>query len=243
MEALTAHLGHPQPDTPNITPKRDADNSPTNYPKASEAEAGVRSLSQLSATKTCIRRAGTSKVINFWFGRLLLTTSALESRKCRGNGATLQKVGFMETNATLIPSKWLLLKGVILKITQLVAAVVAPSIQFSQTPVMIISEDHEIVFAMRFGDLTKVQQLILGGRVHPASIFPDGSSLVQRCVDEVEEQILPAEDLWYKFEEDSDIEAQDLSFEAIRIIFRLIEIATWLVSYGSAPDAPNMYGE
>ena len=118
------------------------------------------------------------------------------------NGKTLQKVEFLETKATLIPSKWLLRKGVVLKITRLISAIFAPSIQFSLTPIMVITEDDEIVGAMRHGDLTKVQQLILGGKVHPSSIFPCGSTLVHYCLKDLPLNTFRALKRWKLYEED-----------------------------------------
>jgi hypothetical protein len=233
MEAVTAHLGRPQlntPDiTPDITPDPNADIPTKDVSNHSENEVGLRKLNQFSATTTCIRWAGTSKVINFWFGRLMLSTSFLESWEGRGNGSTLQKAKFLETKATLIPSKWLLRKGVVLKITRLVSAIAAPSVQFSLTPIMVISEDNEIVGAMRYGDLTKVQRLILGGKVHPSSIFPDGSSLVHKCIQELQE-----------------LDRQKETSLTVAIdfapLFKLIDIAVLLVNCGSAADFPNMSG-
>ena len=200
MEALTTHIRRSHPETRNTPTFHDVDISAKEFHKFSKNEVGVRSLNQLSATKTCIRWAGTSRVINFWFGRLILSTSALESWQGYGDGKTLQKVEFLETKATLIPSKWLLRKGVVLKITRLVSAIVAPSIQFSLTPIMVISEDHEIVGAMRHGDLTKVQQLILGGKVHPSSIFPCGSTLGHYCIMDLPEPTFRALNRWEAYE-------------------------------------------
>jgi hypothetical protein len=238
MEALTARLGRPQlntPDiTPGITPDPNADIPTKDVSNHSENEVGLRNLNQFSATTTCIRWAGTSKVINFWFGRLMLLTSFLESWEGRGNGSTLQKAKFLETKATLIPSKWLLRKGVVLKITRLVSAIAAPSVQFSLTPIMVISEDNEIVGAMRYGDVTKVQRLILGGKVHPSSIFPDGSSLVHRCIQELQEQA--------RLEDATLTVPVDFSPETIQTTSKLIDMAVLLVSYGSAADVPNMSG-
>jgi hypothetical protein len=71
-----------------------------------------------------------------------MSTSILESWQGHGNRATLHKGDFSETKAALILAKWLLRKGMMLKITRLVSAVVAPSIQFSLTPIMVIFEDH-----------------------------------------------------------------------------------------------------
>ena len=126
MEALTTHIRRSHPETRNPTTFHDVDISAKEFHKFSKHKVGVRSLNQLSATKTCIRWAGTSRVINFWFGRLILSTSALESWQGCGDGNTLQKVEFLETKATFIPSKWLLRKGIVLKITRLVSAIVAP---------------------------------------------------------------------------------------------------------------------
>ena len=229
MEALTAHLVRPQLNTPDITPDPNSDIPTKDVSNHSENEVGLRNLNQFSATTTCIRWAGTSKVINFWFGRLMLSTSFLESWEGRGNGSTLQKAKFLETKATLIPSKWLLRKGVVLKITRLVSAIAAPSVQFSLTPIMVISEDSEIVGAMRYGDLTKVQRLILGGKVHPSSIFPDGSSLVHKCIQELQEL-------------DRQKETSLTGAIDPAPLFKLIDIAVLLVNCGSAADAPNMSG-
>jgi hypothetical protein len=171
IEALTTDLRRSHAETLNTPTFHDAEISVKELLKSSNNEVGVRNLNQLSATTTCIRWAGTSRVINFWFGRLILSTSVLDSWEGRGDGKSLQKSEFLETKATLIPSKSLLRQGVVLKITRLVSAIVAPSIQFSLTPIMVISEDNEIVSAMRYGDLQKVKTLILGGQVHPSSVF------------------------------------------------------------------------
>jgi hypothetical protein len=183
------------------------------------------------------------KVINFWFGQLILSTSILESWQGHGNRATLEKAEFLETKATLIPAKWLLRKGMVLKITRLVSAIVAPSIQFSLTPIMVISEDHKIVSAMRSGDLTRVQRFILAGEVHPSSILPDGSSLLHKCIAEMREHTLPDKDFLDPFEKDYTLKAADLRRQIIYTVPKIIDIAVWLVAYGSATDAPNIYGE
>lgn len=238
LEALNAHLQQSQPDRPNVAPDLDVKTSTNNTPRLSENEVGVRSLNQLSATTTSIRWAGTSKAINFWFGRLMLSTSILESWENRGNG-TLQKAELLETKVTLIPSKWLLRKGAVLTITRLVSAIAAPSIQFSLTPIMVISEDNEILSAMRYRDLNKVHQLILGGKVHPASIFWDGSTLVHKCIDEIREQNIG---YWTKGKA-KIVGYQALPTETIQAMLKLIEIAVWLVGCGSGPDTLNVYNE
>ncbi|KAN0122653.1 hypothetical protein V8E51_000979 [Hyaloscypha variabilis] len=200
MENLAAHLTPPQPNAPKETPESDTDAAVNVSAEPTESQIGVRSLNQLSTTTTCIRWAASLKVINFWFGQLILSTSILESWQGHGNRATLEKAEFLETKATLIPAKWLLRKGMVLKITRLVSAIVAPSIQFSVTPIMVISEDHKIVSAMRSGDLTRVQRFILAGEVHPSSILPDGSSLLHKCIAEMREHTLPDKDFLDPFE-------------------------------------------
>ena len=240
MEALTTHLRRSHPEILSAPTLHEVDISAKELRKSSRTEVGVRSLNQLSATTTCIRWAGTSRVINFWFGRLILATSTLDRWEGHGDGKTLQKVEFLETKATLIPSKWLLRKGVVLKITRLVSAIVAPSIQVSLTPIMVISEDNEIVGAMRHGDLTKVQQLILGGKVHPSSIFPCGSTLVHYCI-----RNLPEHTSRTLNRCEVHGEGNLLSFEVeIReTSVKLIDIAVWLVTYGSSPDVLNIHGK
>jgi hypothetical protein len=245
MEALTTHLRRSHPETRNTPTFHDADISAMELHKFSKPEVGVRSLNQLSATKTCIRWAGTSRVINFWFGRLILSTSTLDRWEGYGDGKTLQKVEFLETKVTLIPSKWLLRKGVVLKITRLVSAIVAPSIQFSLTPIMVISEDNEIVGAMRHGDLTKVQQLILGGKVHPSSIFPCGSTLVHYCVKDLPLNTFRTLKRLELYEEDYllDFEGEDLRPDILAFSVKLIDVAVWLMTYGSGPDILNIHGK
>jgi len=243
LETLTAHLASPQPSPPSRTPDPEVGISIKAIPASAENQIGVRSLNQLSATATCIRWVGSSRVINFWFGRLILSTAALESWQGLGNGESLQKAEFFETKATFIPAKWLLRKGVVLKITRLVSAIVAPSIQFSLTPIMVISHDHEIVTAMQNGDLTRVQQFILGGEVHLASIFPDGSSLVYDCVDRICEQTLPDADFYERHEEDGTLISKPLSQETLSTIYKMIHIAVWLVVHGAPADTPNIYGK
>jgi hypothetical protein len=243
MENLAAHLTPPQPNAPKETPESDIDAAINVSAEPTESQIGVRSLNQLSTTTTCIRWAASLKVINFWFGQLILSTSILESWQGHGNRATLEKAEFLETKATLIPAKWLLRKGMVLKITRLVSAIVAPSIQFSLTPIMVISEDHKIVSAMRSGDLTRVQRFILAGEVHPSSILPDGSSLLHKCIAEMREHTLPDKDFLDPFEKDYTLKAADLRRQIIYTVPKIIDIAVWLVAYGSATDAPNIYGE
>jgi hypothetical protein len=246
IESLTAHLANPQAKTTRKSNKRldpEDDSSPNKTPQYAENQFGVQSLNSLSSTTTCIRWAGESKVFDFWFGRLIFSTSALDSWQGHGNGVTIQKAEFLETQATLIPSKWLLRKGAVLKITRLVSAIVAPSIQFSLTPIMVISEDNEIVAAMNCGDLAKVKRLIIAGEVHPSSIFPDGSNLVHKCIQLLEPRVIPDNTSRYNYESYASLEANDLSPVNSRIALKMIDIAGWLVSNGSVTDALNIYGK
>jgi hypothetical protein len=247
MEALTAHLTRSHPETLSTPTLHEVDISAKELRQSSKTEVGVRSLNQLSATKTCIRWAGTSRVIGFWFGRLILSTSTLDRWEGHGDGKTLQKVEFLETEATLIPSKWLLRKGVMLKITRLVSTIVAPSIQFSLTPIMVITEDDEIVGAMQHGDLTKVQQLILGGKVHPSSIFPCGSTLVHYCIRNLPEHTFRSLNRWEMYESGYPLHplypSGEILKKMVEISVKLVEIAVWLVIYGSGPDILNIHGK
>ena len=243
MESLTAHLASSQPNIPIRTLDPDGGPPVTVLPGSMENQIGVRSLNQLSATTTSIRWAGSSRVINFWFGRLIISTSSLEKWQGRGNGETLQKAEFLETRSTLIPAKWLLRQGVVIKIKRLVSSIVAPSIQVSLTPIMVISEDHEILAAMRYGDLTRVQQMILAGEVHPGSILPDGTSLLHACVADMRGIILPDLEFYDRYEKDLTLHAPDLSQETLSIIYGMIEIAVWLVAHGAVVDAPNIHGQ
>jgi hypothetical protein len=245
MEALNTHSRRSHPETLSTPTLDEIDISEKEHRKSSKTEVGVRSLNQLSATTTCIRWPGTSRVINFWFGRLILSTSTLDKWEGHGDGKTLQKVELLETKATLIPSKWLLRKGIVLKITRLVSTIVAPSIQFSLTPIMVISEDNEIVGAMRHGDLTKVQQLILGGKVHPSSIFPCGSTLVHYCVKDLPLNTFRTLKRLELYEEDYllDFEGEDLRPNILAFSVKLIDVAVWLMTYGSGPDILNIHGK
>ena len=109
---------------------------------------------------------------------------------------------------------------------------------------MVISEDNEIVGAMRHGDLTKVQQLILGGKVHPSSIFPCGSTLVHYCIMDLPEPTFRTLNRWEAYETGclSDFKGKDLE-KIVESSVKLIDIAVWLVTYGSGPDIPNIDGE
>ncbi len=239
MEALTTHLKWSHPESLNTPTFHDADTSAKELRKSSKDEVCVRSLNQLSATKTCIRWAGTSRVINFWFRRLILSTSALDSWEGRGDGKILRKVEFLERKPTLISSKWLLRKGIVLKITRLVSAIVATTIRIPLTPIMVISEDNEIVGAIRHGDLTHVQQLILGGKVHPSSIFPCGSTLVHYFVRDLPKRIWEINEAGYvpKFL------SEHLEAGIVKSSGKLIDVAMWLMKYGSSPHVLNIYGE
>ena len=108
---------------------------------------------------------------------------------------------------------------------------------------MVVSNDHEIVTAMRYRDLTRVQRLILAGEVHAGSILPDGSSLLHACAAEIQEQILPDLDFYDRYEEDDTREAADLSQETLKTICKMIDIALWLVAKGAAADTPNIFGK
>ncbi|KAE9381315.1 hypothetical protein N431DRAFT_505780 [Stipitochalara longipes BDJ] len=251
METLTAHLAPSRPDMPNRTPFPNVDTSQRAIPESIESKIGLRSLNQYSGTTTCIRWVGTSKVINFWFGRLILSTSVLDSWEGRGIGETHRKAEFLETRATLVPSKWLFRKGVVLKITRLVSTIVAPSIQFSLTPIMVIPEDNEIVFAMQYGDLERVRQLILGGKVHPSSIFPDSSTLVHKCTSEMRRQILVSLVERYRYDAvgrrikvvNPGYDEGESIPEFAKTIYKIIEIALWLVECGSSAETLNIHRE
>jgi hypothetical protein len=124
----------------------------------------------------------------------------------------------------------------VLKITRLVSSITAPSIQLSLTPIMVLSEDNEIVNAMRcgeYGDLAKVQRLIRSGNIHPTSIFPDGSSLVHKCMNGLLERFR------------KDVKAAKLSpvvsQEAVDLS-DIISIARWLVNRGSDVDTIDVHG-
>jgi hypothetical protein len=235
MEALNVHYGMNQPETsmPNTTAEQDNHVPLDKNIKSFVNEGGVRSLNQLSATKTCIRWAGASKVFNFWFGRLLLSTSVLNSWEGRGNEEPLQKAEFLEITLTLIPSRWLLRNGAILKITRLLSAIAAPAIQFSLVPVMVISEDHDIVLAMRYGDLERIQRLVHCGEVHPSSIFQDGSSLALRSLHELQIRI------------DSFGESQgknEVLTQKTQRPYDVMSVIYWLIGQGIDVDGANTYG-
>jgi hypothetical protein len=157
----------------------------------------------------------------------------MDSWEGHGNEEAPRKTELLETKATLIPSKWLFRKGAVLKITRLVSAIVAPSIQFSLTPIMVLTEDDEIVGAMQRGDLAKVQRLIRNGNVHPSSIFPDGSSLVHKCMNGFLERF------------HKDIKAVKLYPEVVQEAIDLGDItaiALWLVNWGSDVDTIDIHG-
>jgi hypothetical protein len=240
MEVITAQLGSPPPETRTPDRRPDSENgiSSSIIPKYPEKQFGVASLNSLSSTTTCIRWAGELQVINFWFGRLILSTSVLDSWKGYGNGEVLQKVGFLETKATFILSKWLLRKGAVLKITRLVSAVVAPSIQFSLTPIMVISEENEIVEAMRYGDLPRVKRLIIGSKVHPSSLFPDGSTLVHRCIRELK---LCIDQIYAAGTENGKATTVEVAPEKPQTVLKMIDMVGWLATNGSATGTLNMH--
>jgi len=233
MEAFTTHIESLQPESKrqDRRPNPDGSTSPSITSHSPNHQAG--SLHNLSYTTTCIRWTGESKFVNFWFGRLVLSTSVLDSWEAHGNEETPRKIELLETKATVIPSKWLFRKGAVLKITRLVSAMVAPSIQLSLTPIMVLAEDDEIVGAMQRGDLAKVQRLIRNGNVHPSSIFPDGSSLVHKCMNGFLERF------------QKDIKAVKLYPEVVQEAIDLGDItaiALWLVNWGSDVDIIDIHG-
>jgi hypothetical protein len=234
-QAFRSQVGSLQPESRREYRPLNPDdaNSPRITPRYYEHQFGAASLNHLSYTATCISAAGESKKFNFWFGRLILSTSVLASWEGPANRSNLQRAEFLETKVTFIPSRWLLRKGAVLKITRLVSAIVAPSIQFSLTPVMVLSEDHKIIGAMQYGDLAKVQRLIRNGNVHPSSIFPDGSSLIHKCMNGLLERFQKDVKAAKRFPRVFQ-EAVDLS--------DITRVACWLVSWGSDVDTIDAHG-
>jgi hypothetical protein len=110
---------------------------------------------------------------------------------------------------------------------------------------MVILEDNEIVGAMRHGDLTKVQRLIFGGKVHPSSIFPCGSTLVHYCIRDLPKNTFTALGRWEMYEAGllPSFEDEDLGPGIVESSGKLIDVAVWLITYGSGPDILNIYGE
>jgi hypothetical protein len=235
VEAFAAHRGSLQAESrrPGRRPDPDKDTSSSTTRRYPENQFGAASLNDLSYTTTCVRWTGESKFVNCWFGRLILATSVLDSWEDYRNGETHRETKFLETKATLILSKWLLRKGAVLKITRLISAVAAPSIQLSLTPLLVLAEDDEIVSAMQLGNLAKVQRLIRSRNVHKSSIFPDGSSLAHKCMNAFLE----------KFQK--DVKVVKLSPGVVHEAIDLSDIAgiaLWLVNWGSDVDTIDIHG-
>ncbi|CZR56349.1 uncharacterized protein PAC_06237 [Phialocephala subalpina] len=195
-----------------------------------QSSTGVTSLSQLSSTVTYSKQERTSKIIKFWFGQLRVTTSIVKSWQGSGNSKSLQKSQFVETKVTLIPSSWLLRKGVILTISHVVSGTCSPSVQFSLVPLMVLADDHPIVTLMGCGNLSGVRRLIESGQVHTSSLFPDGSNLLLRCMNTLLNRFVSAEQVGIR------------PFYPGRAELDMIEIAECLVEKGIETDIMDVQG-
>lgn len=195
-----------------------------------ESSTGVTSLSQLSSTVTYSRQEQKSKIIQFWFGRLRITTSMVKSWQSCGNSKSLRKSEFVETVVTLIPSPWLLRTGVILTVGHVVSEIHFPSIQFSLVPLTILADDHPIVTLMESGDLLGVRRLIESGQVRTSSLFPDGSNLLLRCINTLRNHFVRAR------------QADGKLLLAGRAELDLTEIAVCLVEKGIETDVMDLRG-
>jgi hypothetical protein len=70
----------------------------------------------------------------------------------------------------------------VLNFKRLLSEAVVLQIQFSLMPLTVISWENPIIEAMRSGSILQVKQLIDAGKVHPWNVFPDGSTLLYRCL-------------------------------------------------------------
>ncbi|CZR56653.1 uncharacterized protein PAC_06542 [Phialocephala subalpina] len=249
LEGLTAHSVTAQPES--IRQVTNAGSSLNNIPQEQELQSSVMSLNSLSSTTTCISWAGDSRVFGFWFGKLLVTNSTMITWQGCGDDVNIRKTEFLETKATLIPSRWLLRKGVILTIRRLVSAIVAPVVHFSLTPIMVISGGHEIVYAMYWGNITRVKSLVLNGNVHPSSVFPDDSTLVHKCLQMMHSGSLnPLE--YSGSDKKKFLESWgDLGLDSVRNNLASFKVwddtilgtASWLIDQGPDLDQINSNGE
>jgi hypothetical protein len=97
---------------------------------------------------------------------------------------------------------------------------------------MVISEDNEIAYAIKYGDLERVRRLICSGIVHSSSLFPDGSSLLLNC-------ITVLLDYMREFFRERRHPGLGRKFPTANIM----EIAHWLISREIDVDGMDIYGQ
>jgi hypothetical protein len=203
--------------------------------------SGLRYLRHKTVTYNSLRDYS---VARFWFGSLFITSTNGATCEMNTTLKKARKAEYIETQVMFVPSTWLLRTGAVLSVKWLTSTVSKPSIQVALRPITILTWDNPVFEAIESGNIRKVQELAASGRFRPTDICTNGMTLFHNTLEDVYTSTLPdGEEVWEKFNNDADFEAEPLSSEKEEALLKMLEVCHWLLANGCTSNAPTPSGE